>query len=273
MFFKAVSEVPVLEILSHRILWASLVVGLVLGFRGEFTRTLAFLAQRKTALAMMLSTALISVNWITFIYAVTSGQALQGSLGYYIFPLVTVLLGRLVLGESMSRRQAVAVALALVGVGIAIEGMGGVPWISLLLASTFSLYGLVRKTAPVPALSGLFLETLLILPFLLIYLAGTEAFGEGTAFLGGPWPRSLWLMVLGPLTAVPLFLFSSAARRMRLSTLGILQYTNPTIQFLVATLVFGEALNPATLATFACIWCGVGLYLWPERRKRALDTN
>lgn len=273
MFFKAVSEVPVLEILSHRILWASLVVGLVLAYRGEFIRTLAYLAQRKTALTMVLSTGLISANWITFIYAVNSGQALQGSLGYYIFPLVTVLLGRLVLGESLSRRQAVAVALALVGVGIAVRGLGGVPWISLVLAGSFSLYGLLRKTAAVPALSGLFLETLLILPFLLTYLAGTELFGAGIALLAGPWTRSLWLMTLGPLTAVPLFLFANAARRMRLSTLGILQYTNPTIQFLVATLVFKEALNPATLATFACIWCGVGLYLWPERRKRALDTN
>ncbi|WP_413206975.1 EamA family transporter RarD [Rhodospirillum sp. A1_3_36] len=268
LFFNAVSEVPVLEILSQRILWASLVVGLVLAFRGEFKRTLAFLAQRKTAWTMVLSTVLVSANWITFIYAVTSGQALQGSLGYYIFPLVTVLLGRLVLGESMSCRQTLALALAFVGVAVAIEGLGGVPWISLVLAVTFSLYGLVRKMAPVPALSGLFLETLLISPFLLTYLAGMEFFGAGIAFLDGPWPRSLWLMALGPLTAFPLFLFASAARRMRLSTLGILQYTNPTIQFLVATLVFKESLNPATLATFACIWCGVALYLWPDRREK-----
>jgi chloramphenicol-sensitive protein RarD len=273
LIFHAVAEVPVLEILSHRILWAAVAMVLLLWFRGQLTGALAVLGDRKATRAMALSTLLISINWVTYIFAVVHGQTLQASLGYYILPLLTVLLARAILGEAISKRQGLALGLAALGVGIAVVGSGGFPWIALTVALSFSLYGLVRKTAPVGALEGLTIETLMISPFLLGYLVWAQAFGPGTAMVDGPWPRTLLLFALGPLTALPLGLFAIGARRLRLSTLGILQYSNPTIQFALAVWVLGEPLNPASLATFACIWCAVAVYLWPARTRSAPDTN
>ncbi|MBK1664015.1 protein RarD [Rhodospirillum rubrum] len=266
LFFKAVSEVSALEILSHRVLWAMVVMGIALGLRGELAASLRFLANRRVFLLMLAATMAISINWLTFIHAATTGHAMQGSLGYYIFPLVTVVLGRLVLGEEMSRRQGLAVALAAAGVGIALWRTGSLPWISLTLALSFALYGLIRKTVSVPPLAGLFIEALLLSPVLIAVLAWIEFKGGGLAFFAGPWGRSLWLMALGPLTAVPLFFFTWAARRLRLSTLGVIQYTNPTIQFALAALVFKEPVTTTELLTFGFIWAGVALYLWPVRK-------
>lgn len=272
--FKAVDGVAPLEILAHRVVWAALLVSVVLGVQGRLRAGLALVTRPGVRGRLALSAALITVNWLVFITAVTTGRTLDASLGYYIFPLVTVLLGRLVLGEHLTRRQTLAVALAALGVGVAVARTGGLPWISLAVAVSFSLYGLVRKTTAVDALTGLALETLLLSPLMLAVFAALETGWlptpqGGSAFLDGPPARILLLVLLGPLTALPLILFALAARRLRLGTLGLLQYLNPTLQFLVAALVFREAATPGVLVTFACIWAGVALYAWPDRGTAA----
>jgi chloramphenicol-sensitive protein RarD len=206
---------------------------------------------------LMLSTLFIAANWLTFIYAVTSGQVLQASLGYFINPLVNVLLGILFLGERLRPRQTLSIGLALAGVLLLTALVGELPWVALALALTFSLYALMRKLMPVDGFLSLTVETLVMAPLGLAYLgclaaaSGRETLGLGTVGL---------LMLSGPITTVPLLFFGAAARRLRLSTMGILQYLSPTLQFLLAVVAFGEPFSRAQLLSFACIWAAVLIY-------------
>lgn len=270
LFFREIASVPPLEVVAHRILWALVVLTLVITVRGGWTETFAILRDRKKTLVFVASATAITVNWITFVFAVNSGRALEASMGYYIFPLVTVMLGALVLKERFSRRQMAALSLVITGVVALIVGLGELPWVTLTLACSFALYGLLRKTAPAESLVGLFLETVLLSPLVLAFLAWWEWTGNGH-FLGAPegaWITTL-LVLSGPLTAIPLFLFAFAARRMRLATLGLMQYMNPTLQFLLATLVFGEAFTSAHAVAFSLIWAGIAVYsIDPARLRR-----
>jgi chloramphenicol-sensitive protein RarD len=257
LYFKAVASVPPVEVLAHRALWSFVVLAILVGVLGRWKELWRELHSRKLILMLTLSTLFIAANWLMFIYAVSSGQVLQASLGYFINPLVNVLLGVLFFRERLRPRQTLSIGLAVVGVLVLTAIVGEVPWVALTLALTFSLYALMRKLMPVDGLVSLTVETLIIAPAGLTYLGylatarGHEPLTLGTVGL---------LMLSGPITTVPLLFFGAAARRLRLSTMGILQYLSPTLQFLLAILAFGEAFSSAQLLSFACIWAAVLIY-------------
>lgn len=262
LYFKAVATVPAVEVLAHRILWTLAVIAVALGLgSGSGARLGRILASRRLAATLALSALALAVNWGTFVSAVAAGRVLECSLGYFINPLVTVLLAVVVLGERLRRRQWLAVALAALGVGYLIAATGVPPWIGFVLAVSFGLYGLLRKLAPVDPLTGLLVETLVLAPLALAYLGWLAASGDG-AFGRGDEALHLLLMAGGPLTALPLVLFAAGARRIRLATLGLLQYVAPTGQFLLAVFVYGEPLTPHHAIAFAGIWAGLAVYSW-----------
>lgn len=265
VYFRFVRAVAPLEILAHRILWSVVVLILIVAvsrrwmlLRGAFRtpRSLGLLA---------VSSVLIAVNWLVFIYAVTSDHLVDASLGYFLNPLVNVLLGFLVLREKMRPIEWVSVAIAAVGVAALIAGAGVFPWISLVLAVTFGLYGLTRKIAGVTSIEALTIETAILLPIAVAYLLyrtsqGMLAFGHTSRGL------DLLLIAAGPITAIPLLLFASAVRRLRLATVGLLQYISPTIQFVLAVTAFGEPFGRERLIAFAIIWCAIAIYASAQRR-------
>jgi chloramphenicol-sensitive protein RarD len=208
-------------------------------------------------LILGLNALLMAANWLTFIYSVVSGQVVQASLGYFINPLVNVLLGVVFLRERLRPCQTLSIVLAAVGVLVLTGLIGEVPWIALTLASTFALYALMRKKTPVDGLASVTVETLAMTPFALAYLGYLAA----TANVTGSGPETIGLLMLsGLVTTVPLLCFAAAARRLPLSTLGILQYLSPTLQFLVAVVGFAEPFSSAQMIGFACIWTGIGIY-------------
>ena len=218
------------------------------------------------------SSALIAVNWVVYIAAVNGGQIYAASLGYYINPLVNVLLGTLFLGERLNRPQWLAVALAGVGVAVLLYGATDTLWISLVLGLTFGVYGLVRKLAPVGSLPGLTIEAALLLP-LAAATAWWFAAGDRHSAFGHDFATSALLVGAGVLTAVPLLLFAVAARRMDYSTLGFVQFLSPTIAFVLALTVFGEPLRPVQLASFVLIWAAIALFSWDLLRRRAASAK
>jgi chloramphenicol-sensitive protein RarD len=216
---------------------------------------------------LLLATAgLIGLNWLLYVYAVNSGHILAASLGYYLNPLANILLGRFVLGEPLSRPQWVAVALAAVGVSILAVGALSHLWISLALCVSFALYGLLRKVATVEATAGLGIETALLLPVAVGWLAWTTLTSAAPVW-GTDGTDTFLLVLAGLVSTVPLLLFTAAARLLPYSTLGILQFIAPTLQFLVAVFLFGEPFTTAHAAAFAFIWSAAGLYLWSALRK------
>lgn len=271
LFFALFDGVPAFEILIHRVLWSCLfLVGLVtlLGRWGPIRTALG----EPRRLGRVLGCAvLIAINWGLYIFAVETRHVLQASLGYFMTPLVNVALGLLVLRETMHRLQAVAVGLAALAISLQLVMLGELPWISLTLAFSFGTYGLLRKQVPLDGLSGLFVETLLLLPLALLTL-GWLTHAELSHFLGGT-RNTLLLIASGVITALPLLAFAGAARRLRLATLGFLMYINPTIQFLIALLVFGEPLSGVQLATFTLIWTGLALYSWSAWQSRPRETS
>jgi chloramphenicol-sensitive protein RarD len=257
LYFKTVASVPPVEVLAHRALWSFVMLAVLVGLLGRWQELWRELRSRKLLLMLSLSTLFIAANWLTFIYAVTSGHVLQASLGYFINPLVNVLLGVVFLRERLRTRQTLSIGLALIGVLVLTVLVGQVPWIALVLALTFSLYGLMRKLIPVDGLVSLTVETLILAPVGLAYLgylsAATHREPLGFGIVG-------LLMLSGPITSVPLLFFGAAARRLRLSTMGFLQYLSPTLQFLLAVLAFGEPFSAPQLLSFACIWAAVLIY-------------
>ncbi len=268
LYLKALAVVPAAEVLAHRILGGTLVAMAALAMTGGLGEMRTLLADRRRLMPLVASSLAIGTNWGTFIWAVAEGRALEASLGFFIFPLVAVLLGRVVLGERLSRRRQGAVGVAAIGVAwLALRG-AGVPWVALTLAFTFGAYGLLRKTTPVSALAGFTVETALLAPFAVLYLV---AEGGGAAPHLGSGAIGL-LALAGPVTAIPLWLFAFGARRLRLSTLGLINYITPTVQMLLAVFVFGEPFTPVHAVAFAAIWSGLVLYSWPERQVVAVTA-
>ncbi|BAP41999.1 EamA family transporter RarD [Pseudomonas sp. 21LCFQ02] len=270
LYFKIVQSVPALEIIIHRALWSALFGSLLLmvwKHPGWF-RELRDNPQRLAVLAF--SGTLIASNWLIYVWAVNNGRMLEASLGYYINPLVNVLLGLLLLGERLRRLQWLAVGLAATGVAQQVWQVGSLPWISLSLALTFGFYGLIRKKAPVAALPGLVVETWMLVPLALGWLL----LHPDASSLQPPIIDSSmiwWLAAAGPVTLVPLVCFNAAARHLPFATLGFLQYIGPTLVMLLAVLVYGEHLATSTLVTFAFIWAGLAIYsvdAWLSLRKR-----
>jgi chloramphenicol-sensitive protein RarD len=259
LYFKALQHVPALEILCHRILWSLLLLLGLLWVRGGWPTARPALRSRRTLLTLGVTTLLIAGNWLGYIWAIVNSQVLQASLGYYINPLVNVLLGRIFLRERLHGGQLVAVALAAVGVGYLTLAGGHFPSLALFLAFTFGCYGLLRKTVQVDALVGLTVETALLTGPALLYLAFQMARGQA-AFLHTSPRTDVLLLLAGVVTATPLLWFTEAARRLRLATLGFLQYLSPTGQFLLGVLAFGEAFTKAHGVAFACIWLALLIY-------------
>jgi len=225
----------------------------------------AVIADRRLLRPLVASSLAIGINWGLFIWAVAHARALEASMGYFIFPLVSVVLARIVLGERMNRRRQAAVGVVALGVGWLVLRGPGVPWLALTLAISFGAYGLLRKTTPVQSLTGLLVETALLAPLAALYLAVAE--GGAAPGLGG---GTIGLLALaGPVTAIPLWLFACGARRLKLSTLGLMMYVNPSVQMLLAVFVYGETFTAAHAIAFAAIWVGLALYSWPEREAVA----
>jgi chloramphenicol-sensitive protein RarD len=256
IFFKQLGSVPALEIIAHRVIWSLLLVGGLLAVRRQLVPVWHHACNPRTLLHAALGAALVMTNWFTFVWAVNVDRILETSLGYFITPLVSIVLGVAVLHERLRPRQWAAVALALVGVALEGWRIGSLPWVSLVLAATFGSYGLLRKQLPVDAAGGLLLETACAAPFAALYLfwlGHTGHFGQ-TATL------DLLLIASGAVTAIPLLLFAIGARRLPLATMGFLQYTAPSLSFLVAIFFYGEPMNLSRLLAFAAIWAGLALY-------------
>ncbi len=256
-----------LEILANRVVWCLLVCCLMLHASGRWRPFLAVLRDRRIFLGLLLSSALIAANWFGFIVGASIGKLSQASLGYYINPLLNVLLGYVFLGERLRRGQMVAVGLAAVGVAWLTWVHGETPWIAFLVAGSFAVYGLVRKQLAVDSLVGMTWEALFCLPAAAAYLAYRQI--EGPALVmaaGAPLVNGL-LLAAGPATAAPLIWFSAAAKRLRLATVGFLQFVAPTGQLLMAVAANGEAFSWEKLCGFVLIWAGVVAYLWDLRRK------
>jgi chloramphenicol-sensitive protein RarD len=259
VYFKIVRAVAPLEILAHRIVWSFIFLLATIAVLRRWPQLALVFAKRRTLALLAVSTTLIAVNWFIYIWAVTNNRMIEASLGYFINPLVSVVLGFFALNERLQGRERIAVLLAAAGVLWLTFGAGLFPWISLALAVTFALYGLVRKVSGVTAIEGLMIETALLLPLAFAYLmfrldANVLAFGHMSRSL------DLWLLAAGPITAFPLLWFAAAVRRLRLSTIGLLQYISPTIQFALAVMVFDEPFGSERLIAFILIWCAIVVY-------------
>lgn len=273
LFFALFEGVPAFEVLIHRVLWSCVFLMLLVSFLRRWSPVRQALAEPRRLGRVLGCAVLIAINWGLYIYAVESRQVLQASLGYFLTPLVNVGLGMLVLRERMAPLQLFALGLAGVAIALQLAILGELPWISLTLAATFGTYGLLRKQVALDGLSGLLVETLLLVPLALLALAGLSLAGA-SHFLETRTQTTL-LIASGVVTALPLLGFAGAARRLKLSTLGFLMYINPSLQFLIALLIFNEPLNSVQLATFALIWFGLALYSWSawQQRAPALDSR
>jgi len=268
IYLKAVKTVPVVEVLCHRVVWAVAVLVVVIAVRGEMRAVTAALRNRRALLVLSASTVLIAINWLVYIFSVSHSRIMESSLGYYINPLVSVLFGIVLLGERLEPLTKAAVVAAAAGVAWLAIHLGHLPWISLVLAFSFGLYGLLRKIAPVGPLIGLTVETILLAPLCAGYLAWSVMHGRSGFLAGGPAIKVL-LVLAGPVTAVPLLCFAAAARRLPLSTMGFLQYVSPTLQFLLAVAVYGEKFSRGRAGAFACIWVAVAIFAYDSVRRRA----
>lgn len=258
VYFKAVESASAAEILAHRILWSVPVGALVLFVRRQWPEVAAALASPRVLAVLAVTAIAISANWLIYIIAVVSDRVLEASLGYYINPLMYVAAGVFIMREKLRRAQLAAVALAAIGVLTLTVGAGTFPWMALALAVLFTAYGYLRKTAPVGAMPGLFIETCLLAPVAFVYLALLTRAGEA-AFLARGAGFDALLMLAGPATVAPLVLFALAARRLRLSTLGFLQYIGPTGQFFLG-LYYGEAFTLAHAISFGFIWIALAIF-------------
>ena len=261
VFFKAIGHIPALEILAHRVVWTLAILIVLVAALGRLREVAASLTDRRRLGILLVTTLLVSSNWLIFIWAIQQNRLLEASLGYYINPLVNVVLGMVFLSERLNRRQGASVLLAAVGVGAMIVGISTLPWVALSLALTFGFYALVRKKAGVDPLVGLLVETLLMLPAALLYLLWLSSAGTG-AFGPHDWTMTILLVCSGLVTGAPLVLVMYGAERLTLSTIGLMQYLAPSIHFLLALLVYGESFSLTHLVTFLFIWTGLAIYSW-----------
>jgi chloramphenicol-sensitive protein RarD len=259
IYFKQLAAVSPLDIVAHRIVWSLVFLGLLLAVTGGWNQVRAGIKNRRTIILLLTTSVLIAANWLLYVFAVTSGHILAGSLGYYLNPLMNIVLGRFILKERLTNLQWAAVAIAGAGVTVLAAGAGTTLWISLTLCVTFSSYGLLRKVAAVDAVAGLSIETAILFPVALAWLAFAAA--DGGRILGSSQSET-WLLVLsGIVSTTPLLLFTGAARRLRYSTLGMLQFAAPTLQFLLAVVIYDEEFTQAHAIAFASIWSALALYV------------
>jgi chloramphenicol-sensitive protein RarD len=269
LYFKRLSDVSAFEVIAHRTLWSMVFVAVLLTVMRRWAWLGPVLRSPKLLGTCAVSALLLSTNWLVYVWAVQHGHVVEASLGYFINPLVNVMLGFVFLHERLRPVQWLAIGLAAAGVIWLTVTAGRLPWIALVLALSFGIYGLMRKTAHLGALEGLTLETLILSPFAAIALFWWTSQGT-SAFVTGDAAHIAWLLLAGPLTAVPLLLFAAGARRITLTTLGLVQYLSPTIQFLLGVWLYHEPLAGARLVGFVLIWSALAVYsaesLWRNRR-------
>ncbi|WP_027856838.1 EamA family transporter RarD [Marinobacterium jannaschii] len=275
IYFKAVDQVSALEVVSHRIIWSVLFLLLLLGIGRRWHDLKQLLGNRKLVSGLALSALVVSSNWLVFIWAVAQERILETSLGYFINPLVSVFMGMLFLQERLRPGQWLAISLAAGAVGYQLVLLGSLPWVALALAFSFGTYGLLRKKIQVDAILGLFVETLLMLPFALGYLLWLQTQGQLQFGHDGTDITAL-LALAGIVTSLPLLAFTAAARRLSLTLIGLLQYIGPTITFMLAVFYYHEPLDSDRLLTFILIWLALLLFTaegWrSKRRRRALPA-
>ncbi|MDP2196941.1 MAG: EamA family transporter RarD [Rhodocyclaceae bacterium] len=266
VFFKQLATVPALEIIAHRVLWSLLLLAGLLAVRGRLGAAWTAARNPRILARVALAATLLTINWLVFVWAVNVNRVLETSLGYFITPLISVVLAVVVLHERLRPRQWAAVLLALIGVALEGWRSGGLPWVSLVLAGSFGLYGLLRKQLPLDAANGLLLETACAAPVAALYLLWLGSAGQ----FGTTMTIDALLIASGAVTAIPLLLFAVGARRLPLVTLGFLQYIAPSLTFLLAIFYYDEPMNLPRLLAFAAIWAGLALYstdLLLQRRR------
>lgn len=273
IYFKQIQAVPAVDIVAHRIVWSLLMLAGLLTVVRAWGEVRAALQNRRTVLILCATSVLIAANWLAYVYAINSGHILAGSLGYYLNPLANILLGRFVLKEPLSRLQWLAVAIAAAGIAVLAAGAVDTLWLSMILCISFASYGLLRKIVKVDSLAGLSIETALLFPFAIGWLllggaAGRPLIGSSNA--------ETWLLVAsGIVSTIPLLCFTAAARRLPYSTVGILQFIAPTLQFLLAVAIYDEPFTRAHAIAFGAIWTAMALYIVSmidTRRRAALAS-
>jgi chloramphenicol-sensitive protein RarD len=272
IYWKALSHLPGLETISHRIAWAAVATAIMLGFQRNWRWLGQVVKQPRVMLTFLATSLLIFANWSIYIYAVNNNKLIESSLGYFMNPLVNVLLGVIFLRERPRLWQWVAIAIASAGVLYLTIEYGRLPWVALGLAFSFAFYALLKKTASLPAIEGLFLETIILAIPLLIYLFTLEQSGQGT-FGHTTWQTTVLLILAGVVTSVPLLLFSAGAPHVPMTVLGILQYVSPTIQFIIGVALFHEPFSQSQLVGFSFIWTALLIFTFEttmERRRLQL---
>jgi len=258
VYFKLIEVLPAVDIVAHRVVWSLPFLGALLALSRGWSKVQKALRQKRTLGILVVTAVLIGTNWLLYVHAVTSGHILAASFGYYLNPLANVLLGRFVLHERLTRVQWGAVAIAAAGISVLAAGALSQLWLSLALCVTFALYGLLRKVVPADAVTGLAIETIILFPPALMWFAWRHS--QGAPIMGGSETLSILLLFAGIVSTTPLLLFTAAARRLQYSTLGMLQFIAPTLQFLIAVL-YGERVTLAHAIAFPAIWIALGLYV------------
>lgn len=275
VYWKQVAHVPAFEVLCHRILWSLFFVGLMLSLRSGWSTFKAIFSSKKTMLLLTLSGLIVGGNWGLYIWAVNHNMVLQTSLGYYVTPLVSMMLGVAVFKDKIRPIQLCSVFLAVAGVVVQLIIVGELPWVSMVLAFSFGLYGLLRKLANVESMAGLMFETVLLIPFVLIYLGSLEL--QGTAsFLHVDRMTDMYLVGAGIITSLPLMWFAFAACRLRLTTLGLIQYIAPSLAFMQGVFLFNEPFTMGHMLSFMFIWSAIALYSgesWLQRSRKLLHAE
>ena len=269
LYWKQLGGINAVELIAHRHVWSLAFLLLLIGTQGGFSEVLGALRSGHSLWINLLSAVLLTINWLVYVWGVGLGEVIECSLGYFLVPLVNVAAGRFVLHEHLRRVQWLAIGLAAAGVVVMILQLGRVPWIALVLAATWGAYSLMRKQSPLGSVTGLTVETLLLAPVAIAFLAWQHHTGVGA--LGQADPRTqILILSAGVITATPLLLFAYGARRIRLATLGLLQFIAPTVQLVLGVWVYHEPFSRARAAGFAFIWAGLAVYtadnLWAQRR-------
>lgn len=277
IYFKSMSFIPTSEILAHRVIWSCLIVFMLIIAMRKTEKLKQVFRSKKTLFAMLISTLLIGANWGVFIWAISHNQLLSASLGYYINPLISIMLGMIFFKEKLDPMRKAAVALCFTAVAFEVINFGSLPWVALALALSFGFYGLVRKKVAIDSFTGMAIETLLMLPVALIYMFSVSS--STSNMLANPSLTNWLLFAAGPITMVPLMCFAAAANRVSMVTLGFFQYIGPCGMFLLAVFLYDEPLSSEKLITFGFIWSALALLIFDSirqlrntRRKRPLEV-
>lgn len=268
IYFRAVKDIPALEVLCHRVVWAAILLVALIHHLKRWPMVRDTWNNKRSRTILAATSVIIALNWLTYIYAVATDQLAAASFGYFISPLVMILLARFVLGEQLRKVQWIAIAIATVGVTIKGFSLGYLPWIPLALAGTFGLYGLIRKQTEAGPIVGLAFETTALFPLALLYLFLTPPLTNAPPAFGSSINATILLILAAPMTALPLLWFAAATTRLNLSTIGLMQYLGPTLQLVMATVFFNEPFEPVDWAAFGVTWLSIAIFVGDSLRSQ-----